>query len=181
MASCWVERRPTADAKQRYVVKFTLGGRAARKRYAGSFKTAREAQLRRQWISGELAALRVPDLTILAEPTIAPTFAEVATRWQASRVDVAEATIVQHRTALNRALPVIGARRIDTLLPQDVADLIAGLQGDGKARESIRKTKTALAMVFDYAGITPNPARDGVVKLPREEPEEPNPPTADQL
>jgi integrase len=37
-------------------------------------------------------------------------------------------------------------------------------------------------MVFDHAGMTPNPARDRlVVKLPREEPEEPNPPTAEHL
>jgi integrase len=68
---------------------------------------------------------------------------------------------------------------IDAIGPQDIADLVAALHGDGKARESIRKTVTALAMVFDHAGIAPNPARDRVtVKLPREEPEEPNPPTA---
>jgi integrase len=48
-----------------------------------------------------------------------------------------------------------------------------------RSRESIRKSVTALALVLDFARITPNPARDRVtVKLPREEPEEPNPPTA---
>ena len=37
-------------------------------------------------------------------------------------------------------------------------------------------------MVFDYAKITPNPARDRVtVKLPHEEPEEPNPPAAEHV
>jgi integrase len=37
-------------------------------------------------------------------------------------------------------------------------------------------------MVLDHAAITPNPARDRVaVKLPREEPEEPNPPTAAEV
>jgi integrase len=37
-------------------------------------------------------------------------------------------------------------------------------------------------MTLDHARITPNPARDRIiVKLPREEPEEPNPPTADHL
>jgi integrase len=102
--------------------------------------------------------------------------------WQASRVDVATATTVQHRTALNRALPILGGHRVNTLKPQDIASLVAHLAGDGKAHESIRKTITALSMVFDYAGVTPNPARDRVVvRLPREEPEEPNPPTADQI
>jgi integrase len=37
-------------------------------------------------------------------------------------------------------------------------------------------------MVFDHAGVSPNPARDRiVVKLPRDESEEPNPPTAEQV
>ena len=34
-------------------------------------------------------------------------------------------------------------------------------------------------MTLDHAGVTPNPARDRSIKLPREEPEEINPPTAD--
>jgi hypothetical protein len=51
-----------------------------------------------------------------------------------------------------------------------------------KARDTIRKTVTALAMVFDHAGITPNPARDKIrVKLPREETVEPAPPSADHV
>jgi integrase len=180
--SAWIERRKTPAGQQRYLVRFTLGGRGARGRYAGSFKTTREAQIRKQWVAGELAALRVPDLTILREPTPAPTFAEAAKRWQASRVDVAEATTTQHRTALNRALPHLGGRRLDEIAAQDVADLVAALHADGKARESIRKTVTAVAMVCDHAGITPNPARDRVVvKLPRDDSEEPNPPTADHV
>jgi integrase len=183
VASAWIERRRTADGKPRYVVKYRRGGTESRKRYAGSFRTMREATIRRSWVAGELAALRLPDLgTLGREEAAPPTFAEAARRWQASRVDVAEATRIQHRTALNRALPTLGSRPIDAITAQDVADLVAALHDDGRARESIRKTVTALAMVLDHAGITPNPARDRVaVKLPREEPEEPNPPTADHL
>jgi hypothetical protein len=55
-----------------------------------------------------LAARRVPELEAFGEPILAPTFAEAAKRWQASRVDVAEATKVQHRSAINRALPIMG-------------------------------------------------------------------------
>ncbi len=37
-------------------------------------------------------------------------------------------------------------------------------------------------MVFDHAGVSPNPARDRViVKLPRDESEEPNPPSAEHV
>ena len=116
------------------------GGRASRIRYGGSFKSKREAQVRRAYIGGELAARRVPELEAFAEPTLAPTFAEAAKRWQASRVDVAEATKVQHRSAINRAVPLLGDRRIDELTTRDVADLVAAMHGKGQSRESIRKT-----------------------------------------
>jgi integrase len=182
MPSAWIERRPTARGGTRFRVEYRLGGRGTRSHYAGSFGTRREALARKQWVTGELAALRVPDLALLVEPTPAPTFAEAATRWQASRVDVAQSTTVQHTTALNRALPLLGSRRVDDITPQHVADLVAALHNAGKARESIRKTVTAAAMVFDHAGVQPNPARDRVlVKLPREEAEEPNPPIAAHL
>jgi integrase len=83
------------------------------------------------------------------------------------------------RTALGRVLPVLGDRPVDAITAADVADLVAKLDGEGKARESIRKSVTAIAMVLDYAGVSPNPARDRVqVKLPREEPEELEPPSA---
>jgi hypothetical protein len=55
-------------------------------RYGGSFRTLREARIRRDVIAGELAALRMPALR-LAEPEEAPTLAEAAERWRASRVD----------------------------------------------------------------------------------------------
>jgi len=104
--------------------------------------------------------MRVPDISALEHTRpAAPTFAEFAARWQASRVDVRESTAVQHRTALNRVLPVSGARPVDAIMTADVADLVARLAGEGKARESIRKSVTATAMVLDFAGITPNPAR----------------------
>lgn len=51
--------------------------------------------------------------------------------------------------------------RAGYVTPADVAQLIAALAGDGKARESIRKSVTALAMVLDFARVTPNPARAG--------------------
>jgi integrase len=184
MPSVWIERRRRTGLAGgfSYRVEYRLGGRESRSRYAGSFPTKREALARKAWVAGELAALRVPDLSALAEPTVSPTLRAIAERWQASRVDVRESTTVQHRTALNRVLPVLGARPVDGLMPADVADLVAALVQDGKARESIRKSVTALAMVLDFAGVSPNPARDRVqVRLPREEPEEPEPPSAEHV
>jgi integrase len=142
----------------------------------------REAKIRRDWVAGEIAAMRSPDLTLLAEPERAPLLRDEAKRWQESRVDVRPSTAIQHRTALGRVLPVLGDRPVDTITAADVASLVAHLHGQGKARESIRKSLTALAMVLDFAEITPNPARDRVqVRLPREEPDEVEPPSADHI
>ena len=134
MASVWISRRWTKGGEARHRGEVTLGGYRSRIRYAGSFRTKREATIRKQWVAGELAAQRVPDLKILREPELAPTFAEAAKRWQASRVDVEESTTIHHTTALNRALPIIGGLRLDEITKQVIADLIGTLHAAGRQR-----------------------------------------------
>jgi integrase len=182
MPSCWITTRPTKGSGKRYRVLYRVGGRESPPRYAGSFPTKRDALARKAWVTGELAAMRVPNLSKLAEPKAAPPFADVAKRWQASRVDVRQSTVIQHRTALGRVPREFTQLAADKIRPADVARLVATLVEDGKARESIRKTLTAVAMVLDFADVAPNPARDRVqVKLPRGEREEPQPPNADTV
>ena len=69
MASAWVARRQ-AKRGTRYRVMFRLGGRESAPRYGGSFATLREARIRRDWVAGELAAMRIPNLR-LVEPVSA--------------------------------------------------------------------------------------------------------------
>lgn len=89
---------------------------------------------------------------------------------------------MQHRTAIRKALPALGRRRVDAISAQDVADLVAGLDSEGAKRESIRKVVNAVAMVLDHAGVAPNPARDRVhVRLPREQRPEIAPPAAEHV
>jgi hypothetical protein len=101
--------------------------------YAGSFKTKTEA-LERRWVDGELAALRVPDLSALErDPVRTPTLAEAALRWQASRVDLAENTKVRRRLEVKRILPPLGDRRVDEARAGDVVEFVAVLVSDGYA------------------------------------------------
>lgn len=180
MASTWIEKRSVADGV-RYRVRFRLGGAESIPKYAGSFATKREALIRKAWVSGEIARMRVPDLKALAEPERLPTLREVANRWQESRKDVREATTLQHRTSLNHVNRLLGDRPHDAIEWEDVQRMIDVLASEKRARESVRKCRTALAMVLDFAGVSPNPARDKRVKLPREEPEEVEPPHADHV
>src|SRR4051812_30267615 len=110
MPSVWITTRTAKSGRKRHRVEYRLGGRGTRIRYAGSFKTMREATLRKAWVYGELAALRVPDLTLLHEPPPSPTLRDAAARWRATRVDAADSTRVFHETSLNRAFDVLGDR-----------------------------------------------------------------------
>jgi integrase len=177
VASAWIERRETKDGT-RYRVRFRLGGREESAQHAGVFRLMREARVRRDWVAGELAAMRVPNL-LLVRPTSPTTLRAVAERWRSSRVDVADGTAATHRVNLGRVLPTLGDRPVDLIAPADVAQLVAELHAGGLARESIRKTVATLAMVLDFAGLVPNPARDKLaVRLPREDRPEVTPPTA---
>ena len=111
MASTWILRRATKDGATRYRVMYRAGGREAPNRYGGTFATMRDAKIRRDWLTGELAAMRVPDLAMLAPENAAETVLEACERWRASRVDVSESTRVLHRVALGRVVPILGTRR----------------------------------------------------------------------
>jgi integrase len=181
VASVWIERRRVSDGSTRFRVRYRLGGSESIPKYGGSFRAKRDAQRRSAWVMGELAAMRVPDLKALAEPERAPTVREVAARWVESRKDVREATTLQHRTSLNHVNRLLGDRPCDAIGREDVQRMIDTLASEDRARESIRKARTALSMVLDFASVAPNPARDDRVKLPLAEPDEVEPPHADHV
>jgi integrase len=179
MASSWIVTRPTKDGGKRYRVEYRTGGGGTPTRYGGSFKTRREALLRRAWIVGELAAKRAPDLRVLVAERPKPvTLALAGERWFSTRIDVAESTKTRNSLELGRIRRLLGARAADDLTPADVVGFVATLVDESYARGTIRKTLQTLAMVLDHAGVDPNPARDKQVRLPRAEEEEINPPTA---
>jgi integrase len=180
MASVWLVGRTAKDGSKRYRVEYRLGGREAPTRYGGSFRTKREALERKNWIGGELAARRVPDLRFAVAETKAPTLEEAAQRWYASRVDVAPNTKLQHRSAMRNLVAVLGSERVDRITPGDVSDLVAELSKTRK-RETVRKSLLVLGMVLDHEQIEPNPARAKNVRLPREERTEISPPSAEQV
>jgi integrase len=181
VASVWIRARETKGGKS-YVVGYRIGGRETPAQHGGSFRTKRLAAIRAAWIEGELAALRVPDLRLLArEPEPKLVFEQAARTWRASRVDIAASTREQHRIQLDKLLPLIGKRPVDELEAADFVAAVAALHEQGVARETIRKTLGAGAMVLDHAGIDPSPARDRSIKLPWEEPEQISPPSAAEV
>jgi integrase len=184
MASVWVTKRKTKDGAKRYRVEFRVGGREAPAQYAGSFKTEREALERKRWVAGELAGRRPPDLKALELPPKAPTLSDAADGWRASRVDVVEQTQNMHRSSFGRIFkvaPALRTRRIDELTVDDVAALVTALVEAGYKRETIKKSRDALAMMLDFHKVEPNVARDKRVKLPKERKAHIPPPLADHV
>jgi integrase len=176
MPSAWIERRPG-----RFRVRYRIGGRQTAPQYAGIFPTMREANIRRAWVAGELAALRVPDLRLVTPEAAAQTLAAACERWRESRVDVSESTRVLHRVALGRVVPILGIHAASEITTADVSELVTKLSAAGKKRETIRKSVKYLAAVLDECGVDPNPARSKSIRLPYEEHEELNPPSAEQV
>jgi hypothetical protein len=186
--SSWIEPRPTKrDGKNRgamrYRVRFRIGGRESKIRFGGSFKRREDARTRQRKIDGLLAAGVVPTKKLLAAADVptapqSPLFRDQIEPWQESRIDVAESTKTQHRTSVNRALPFVGDLRVDKIEASDVQKMVQALHLAGHKRATIKKTVHAVAMVLEYSGRDPNPARGGKVKLPYEEKQEIEPPTA---
>lgn len=176
MPGCWIERheRKGRNGGVSYRVRFRIGGRESVPQWAGAFATKREAEARRQWVRAELAAMRLPNLQ-LVQPVAPATLREVAERWRTSRIDASDGTRATHLVNLGRILPVLGDKSAAAVTKADVQELVARLHAT-LARESVRKTIAALAMVLDHAEINPNPARK--VRLPEKRVEEVNPPTA---
>jgi integrase len=181
MSSAFVTRIEK-DGSVRWRVRYRLGGRETQMKSGGTFKTLRDAKTRRDWITSELAAMRVPDLRLGEQGVKMPTLRDEAIRWRNSRVDVADGTVATYHVSLGRILPCLGNRHVNEITAADIAEFVNDLATDGLKRQSIRKTISVLGMVFDFCDISPNPARDRkIVRLPREDREEPQPPSAEDV
>lgn len=91
-----------ASAEVRYVVRYRLGGRGARVRHGGTFRTRREAEERARFVAGEPAARRIPDVGELVPPPAPPPLGEVARDYLASRIDASASTAKIYQQAVDR-------------------------------------------------------------------------------
>jgi integrase len=180
MASALVTTRQTKTGP-RYVVRFRLGGRAYPLVHGGAFRTLKEARVRRDLVAGELAAGRNPAdlLRAMTERPTARTFEQIAEAYRVSRVDIGDETRKNMRSHLLRLNKTFGSSNPGSITPADVQEWI-GASMDLKPA-SLSRYLATLRLVLDHAGVDPNPARDGRVKLPRIEQATVEPPTAAQV
>jgi hypothetical protein len=144
----------------------------------------KEAKARRDLVGGELAAGRNPaDLlrAFAAEPVRTIALTEWADRFLTSRIDFAKNTADSYRSSLKKACETLGDRDPHKLGWADITAWIAGLVDADYKPATIGLYKTHLAVLLDYVGVDPNPAKDQRVKLPRREHEVRMPPSADHF
>lgn len=161
-----ITTRTTKAGTRRFVVRYRLGGRAWPVEHGGSFGTLKEARLRRDLISGEIAGGRDPRVLLagLAAETPIRTFRVVAAEYQSSRVDIADETAKNLRSHLGAIVPVFGDRDPASITMQDVQ---AWVSAAALKPSSLRRYLATLRQILDYAGADPNPARDSRLRLPR--------------
>lgn len=177
MPSLTITTRRTRSGP-RYVVRYRLGGRAYPLEHGGSFKTVREAKARRDLIGGQLAAGRNPrDLlqAMVAAPTPTYTFAQLTERYRATRIDYAHETTKNMGSHLKALNAVFGERDPAAITVMDVQEWIAA---STLKPSSLRRYLATLRAVLDFAAVEPNPARDDRVRLPREQTDVVDPPSA---
>jgi len=178
MASCFIVKRA-----RKHVVRYRLGGRAYPVQHGGSFDTLKLAKVRRDLIAGELAAGRNPaDLlrSFAATPVAAVTVAEWRDRFLASRINLDTNTIRGYRTSLKKACERFGTSDPAAITWQEVAEWVAGLAEKHKPG-TVRLYRTHFAVLLDYIGVDPNPAKHKQVKVPKQVTEEVNPPTGEHF
>jgi integrase len=162
---------------------FRRGGRGWAIESAGTFRTERDARIRRDLVSGWLAAALNPKVELAAMLKPAPpkrTYAGVAEAYKQSRLDHAPGTARNVDTHLNRLLPIFGDLEPEQVTVEVNIAAVA-LLAPLMAPSSLRKFWQTHMAILDFAQVKPNTARDSAVRLPRVSTVEHNPPTADHV
>lgn len=185
MATFSITRRKTKSGDNRYIVRYRLGGRFYPLVHAGSFGSQKEAKARRDFIAGEIANGRNPQIALQAmltppAPVVVETLAALGERYLTSRVDLETKTEKAHRSALEKFNAWGADRDPRSLTFMDCQEFVGVLKAD-LAPGTVRKYFGVVQLVLDFGGVEPNPARDKRVKLPTVYAQEPNPPTGEQF
>ena len=177
MASVHVVKRQTNSGKARYLVRYRLGGREAQLLHGGTFERREYADQRAAAIRTTLANGEVPDLNILEKQGRVRTLETTAHEYLASRLDVSPATQRVYQHAF-RHFGRVGRMATDRIDVDDVQGWVKNLHEDKRlAPSTIRKYLDFLRATLDFARRDPNPARSALLRLPRQQREEINPPS----
>lgn len=180
MSSCHIRTRVISTGEKRYVVRYRRAGRGTRVEHAGSFRTMKEANLRRVLVLEWLASGKDPrvELAALKVERRDGVLGALADSWLAGRRAISDSTKQTYEGYVSLIKDRFGDVDPDRLSVDDVAAWVGDLVGAGRQPGTITGYVKTLAMILDsLAGD--NPARR--VELPRRRRREPEPPDAEDL
>lgn len=180
VASVHIRTRTLPDGSRRHDVRYRRGGRGYRVEHAGTFKTVKEATIRRTLVAGWLAAGLNPRLELarIARPSHTR-FSDMAARWLESRQDLDESTRVAYRARLVRLNDRFGREDPHQLVPSDVVAWVGEMVVEGLRPGTIAGFVAQARMILD--ALPENPARHASVRLPKTARVVPEPPDADEF
>ena len=164
-----------------WTVLFRRGGRAFPEESAGTFRIERAAKARHAFVLMELASGRDPREALRRLQQVPPlvrTLGQDIDAWLASRHDLPDTSRGTYKFARNALPKSLLSRPTAEITFQELQETLSGIEHSSSA---LKLYKSVLAQTFDYAGVTPNPARDKRLRLPKVEHEEANPPTTEHL
>lgn len=179
--SAYITKRQTEKSGVRFVVRYRTGGRYTPLLHAGSFRTAKDARERRDFVIAELAAGRDPRLALaqLARPARPRTLRAAWAAFVSSRVDLTASSRANYRGAGRRFERTLGDRDPASITVDDLQEWVA--ENAGLSAGTVSTSIRTLAQVLDHADVDPNPARSRKLRLPRVETVEPVPMTRAEL
>lgn len=164
MPTAYIERRTTAKGR-RYTVRYRLGGREAKLRSAGTFRTLREAEARLTWVTDQLAAGHAPDHRAhLADQ--GRTVGDVVDAYlDGLHLTTRPATEALYRHMAAHLVPL--RRRVAaSVTHRDVQDLVTGLAAT-HAPHTVRQVRGVLRRAYQHAGLPTDAVLDARVRMPR--------------
>lgn len=176
-----IRSRTLPNGQRRHDVQYRRGGRGYKLEHAGTFRTMREAVIRRDLVADWLAAGKSPrrELELLMRPASNRRLATVAAEWLNGRVDLDASTVETYRGLQVRIDRKFGTASIDSIAPEDVNAWIQSMVDEGLAPGTVAGYVRLLRMELDV--LDENPARHKTIKLPRRIRKVIEPPDADDM
>jgi integrase len=176
LATLYVRARTLPGGARRFDVKYRRGGRYTPLEHGGTFRTKREALIRRDLIGDLLAVGLNPKVELRRRLTPERPLREAAEGWRAARRRVSDRTRESYAWREVVILREFGDKAPGEILVEDVSAWLTKLERSYRPG-SIRGLMEALRLMLDHVG-GPNAARDRRLQLPRMARRQVSPPDA---